>query len=92
MRGRTSSCLLAQDALEGASEALTFGNTDMAIVAVDPFIVVNGAAGVVRAEFAKEIERGGFRLGGGYFFRFNSKLARGLSIGCLLYTSPSPRD
>jgi hypothetical protein len=63
---------LTQDALEGTSEALAFGNADVAIVAVDPFIVLNGAAGVVGAKLAKEVERGGFRLGGSDFLRFNS--------------------
>ena len=53
----------------------------MAIVAVAPFGAIDTVAWVIRAEFAEEVERGGFRLGGGYFFRFNSKLARCLSIG-----------
>ena len=39
---------------------LQSGNADVAMIAVAPFRTINGAAGVIRAEFAKEVERGGF--------------------------------
>ncbi len=52
--------LFAQDALEGACKALAIGNADVAMIAVAPFRTINGAAGVVRTEFAKEVEGGGF--------------------------------
>jgi len=52
--------LFAQDALEGLSEVLAIGDADVAMIAVAPFGSLQGATGVVRAVFAKEVERGGF--------------------------------
>ena len=67
--------LFAQDPLEGASKAFARGNADVAMIAVAPFRTVQGTAWVIGAEFVEEVERGGFRLGCGCFFRGKSEFA-----------------
>ena len=52
--------LFAQDPLEGVGKAFARGNADVAMIAVAPFRTVQGTAGVIGAELAKEVERGGF--------------------------------
>jgi len=69
--------LFAQDPLEGVSKAFARGNADVAMIAVAPFRTVQGTAGVIGAEFIKEVERGGFRLGCGCFFRGKSEFIAG---------------